>query len=301
MISLLRRVKLFAKKRLCAGLLVAVFLLVLLCGCKRSDADAYTVPNDSKRQSASLASYDELLSEVYIPKGYISYYDIAFLGEFCQYQLARVSDDPKRTHEFSYYTIKDASGYTIGISFYSRLHDSRLRKNKDDQPELTSDDLRCWPVELPSNESVDTAFDVFTYTYGNVNYNYERFGEEGKLHSVEWSNGEYDIRVFSAETKVLERDETGKPVNTLIYSLSEYPKDATDTFIGRLLDSDTAQQAVAQLNRIIWWVGVRTVLLQWWPVIALAICGGCAVCCLVIRRRRKKTVAVAEATEEVKE
>lgn len=287
-------------------MIAAVLLLALLCGCRNTNARSYTLPVGEpipgyedrfyKPTFTTLEAYDQFLAESYIPEGYISYHDIAFVGEFCEYRL-NTDDDLENLHDRAFYLITDASGCRIAISISKQ---GSFAGYFDDEAEYENldgiRDFRYAP-EYPPEDAEHASYSK-TYKYGDIKYTYDGLGKDIKpaLRFIDWKFGDYYITVAKGDTTVMKRDELGRPVATVIEYLNSYPEIETDTFVGRLLNPKTAQGAVDQLNFFIWWANFREELIQWLPMTIFIMCvAAVGTGYLIIRRKWKKTAAESTA------
>lgn len=276
-------------KRWGAFLFCAVFLLMILfVGCNRNDVDKYTVPLVTNPDYFGLTflpvlntldEYYDLLDNSYIPQGYVTYDDISFIGQFHTYTMFH--DDPESVHTFVEYGLIDQAGYVVGVSI--TMDDSeRLYPRKKEFEKMDShDNFRYAPESYPDNayQGTDTK-----YSYKDIIYTYsEQSLDGGKpyLSRISWSYNDYYISIKPGFRGGEDR-----------WDGSTYPEDATDTFVGRLLDPDTAQEAVDQFNAAIRWVNFRDGLVRWLPVVIPALCvAAVGTVYLIIRHKRKRAAA----------
>ena len=270
-----------------------ILLFGLLCGCQNANEMDYTFPPiqlvDYSNQFdypypcyTTLEAYEQLLEESYIPEGYVSYSDIAFIGKFDEYMLHHnEANGIEALHDKASFVLRDSSRRYIHVTVRKRTNDNPLVKDLLEMETYGKlddcDDLRYAPEFFEDSRS---------YLLGDVRYTYlhMRKGEKPAVLLIQWYYGDYYVRIAP------------NPIGD-IANWSVYPEEATDTFVGRLLNPETAQGAVNQLNSVIWWVSFRDRLIQWLPVIIPVLCIVAAgTVYLIIRRKRKK--AATKATHE---
>lgn len=212
---------------------------------------------------------------------YIYSDDISFIGKSTKVSAKRFFDNMILSENYAEeyaegnyfdlvaFEVMDTSGVPLTVYIYYN-HWFEHYQNPNKMP--AADDFRTQP------NYDDEMFQNFAHE--GVQYHYT----DGKLSDILWYYKEYAVSIR------LERDVS----NELVI----YPE-GKDTYFNRLLDPETVQQAVQEMNDVIDWVFYTRP-----TVMRIISCVGCAVFAvgvvfLIVSRRRKKTVAAAEATEEI--
>lgn len=210
-----------------------------------------------------------------------------FIGQFHWYII--FCDDPEALHTLVEYGLTDQAGYVVGV--HISMNDSERRRYPriiESEKIESHDNFRYAPEAYPDNAKQGTGT---RYSYKDIIYSYTEQSQDGGkpyLSSISWAYDDYFITI-----------KPGFRGGADHWDGSTYPEDATDSFVGRLLDSDTAQEAVDQFNAVIRWVNFRDGLVRWLPVIIPALCVAAAgTVYLIIRRKRKKAVGKAAMPEE---
>lgn len=233
-----------------------------------------TISNDAT--CATLEEYQEALEKICVSDHFIYYEDIAFIGEFAGF-WGKDFD----IYNYVRYDLKDASGATVTIGLNKlRYEVNNVFTLGQGRPIVPMPDRESFyhppvdPVENPVNSVVYLWEDaLYLYRSGEI------AEDQSPIESICWTYGGYRINVSPGG--------------------SAYPEEAKDTLMGRLLDPDTAKDAMDQVNQAIAWRQFRVAVKKNAPVL---ICVGCVVltggAALLVRHKKKKQAAKNPGAEK---
>lgn len=171
----------------------------------------------------SLEEYEAELARHDLPGDYVTYDMIKMVGDFHSLYLGIFPTLTPESINYIDMTLVDDAGFRI--KFEASCGSVKQRSLYEDYPtDYTVSD----PHDLRRTQTAREKF--WKYKLGQISYIY--FNDE--LYGIEWEhNGRfYDLLgIVSDEER-----------------LYLYPKDTADTFLDRLLDADTAQEAIRELN-----------------------------------------------------
>ena len=217
------------KKRILALLLVVSLLVVCLVSCNENDEVYWgsSYPVTSYTEIKGYENYKTYENEYKpLPSWFVSYEQLSFVGEFRSYEMHN-----RDAYEEGYCLIDDTqvSVRVKYVHWYLALYtysEADLQRHQEEHATKDMDD--AWLVgssfkSIKTNEAQDVPV-AGRYDRNGVVLTYN---EKGILESVSWM---YKGTEFSFS------------------QLENYPENAEDTFVSRLLNPETVDAAVAEFN-----------------------------------------------------
>lgn len=273
---------------------IAVLLLhcLFLCSCSEPTE---TVRYGTNETYVTLESFHAAMSEMQLPDNFIWYEDIAFIGSFVSGAFLNTGNTGTQR-----YRIKDAAGNYLEVDISERktkaAAEAALGQTYGGEAlyRMPAQNSFCYAPEngpaqrgnraQDKNSKIIMPIDGYDkYIFKDILYIYygidhvqrDGSGKPGELHAVEWTYGKYTVNLCFAHENP---------------DLTLYSDAYMDSFIGRLVDSDSAQGAVQQLNQAIFWRRSRVALKKNVPLLICLLCVLSVGTAVLVTGRKKRIV-----------